>query len=133
MSSAHDTQTTTAIIACASAASCHLLLWLLTFQVACNLRDAVVAEQQHLQARQAREALQAHNGIVAEVYAVKLVLQAIKEKREPGNSTWARDPTGAESMPADTQASCAWQDCCSEPAWQFFHILECINSLLACN
>jgi hypothetical protein len=49
---------------------------LLTFQVARDLCNAVVAEQQHFQARQAWEALQPHDRIVAEVYAVKLVLHS---------------------------------------------------------
>jgi hypothetical protein len=35
-----------------------------TFQVACDLGYAVVVEQQHLQPRQAREALQPHDSIV---------------------------------------------------------------------
>jgi hypothetical protein len=49
---------------------------LLTLQVARDLCDAVVAEQQHFQAWQAREALQPHDSIIAEVYAVKLVLHS---------------------------------------------------------
>ena len=47
---------------------------LLTAQAAPNFGDAVVAEQQHLEARQARKAVEAHDRVVREVDAVELVL-----------------------------------------------------------
>lgn len=46
-------------------------------QVACDLCDAVVVEVQHLEAREAGEALEAHDRIVREIDGVKLVLYFI--------------------------------------------------------
>lgn len=45
-------------------------------QLASNARHPVVVQVQRAEAQQLREALQPHYGIVGEIYAVKLVLQA---------------------------------------------------------
>ena len=50
-----------------------------TFKVAPHTDNAIVVEQQRFEAWQLREALQADNHVVRQVYAVKLVLQVSKE------------------------------------------------------